>query len=436
MAGGAESKAVDVAVGGDGASYIIGDFSGKMTLDQVTLTTQGDAIFVAKLKPAGTCAWARKTTGSGKAKAHGVAVDGKRNVYLVGTFSGTLFFEGYTSTKLTTTGGEEQTFVIKLNSSGWPVWAVQLAVPGWDEARTALAVSAKGEITLAGTFSGQATVGAQQLTAAGWGTDAYVARLDETGKAAWAVALGGKQDDDAQGIAVDGAGNSHVIGNFGGTVTYGSTTLTAQGLSDVFVARLDKLGQVGWVGLATSKNYIHGMDIAVDDGGGSTITGHFSGEASFDKHPLSAAPIALFLARLDDKGVFEWATTASSGGAIYGNAVAVRGSGDGYVTGRFGDDEGYHATFGDTTLGPRKTSTTSWDLYVARFNSGGKWLWATSAGVCVGSESCEVTGVGMDAKDNGTIAGHFQGTLSFGATELAAQGTNTFVARVHVTGAK
>ena len=49
--------------------------------------------------------------------------------------------------------------------------------------------------------------------------------------------------DSGFGIAVDGSGNSYITGFFGGSATFGSTTLTSSGNSDVFIAKYDACGQ-------------------------------------------------------------------------------------------------------------------------------------------------------------------------------------------------
>lgn len=45
----------------------------------------------------------------------------------------------------------------------------------------------------------------------------------------WAVRIGGASDDVSEGIASDGAGGSLVAGEFQGTVSFGSATLSSAG---------------------------------------------------------------------------------------------------------------------------------------------------------------------------------------------------------------
>jgi hypothetical protein len=50
--------------------------------------------------------------------------------------------------------------------------------------------------------------------------------------------------DNARGVSVLADGSSIVTGMFQGTATFGSTTFTSAGNSDVFVAKLDASGDL------------------------------------------------------------------------------------------------------------------------------------------------------------------------------------------------
>ena len=56
----------------------------------------------------------------------------------------------------------------------------------------------------------------------------------------WAQSGGGTSFDEGYGIAVDASGNSYVSGRFRGTATFGGKTLTSNGSSDVFLAKISQ----------------------------------------------------------------------------------------------------------------------------------------------------------------------------------------------------
>src|SRR5437764_11653492 len=69
---------------------------------------------------------------------------------------------------------------------------------------------------------------------------------------------------------------------------------------------------------------------------------------------------------------FRWAVQAGGTFDDFSRGIAVDASGNSYVTGSFHD----LAVFGDVTL----TSTGGYDIFVAKYDSTGKVLWANQAG--------------------------------------------------------
>src|SRR5262245_35466721 len=64
---------------------------------------------------------------------------------------------------------------------------------------------------------------------------------------AWIRSAGGPGDDFARGIAVDGAGNTFLTGDFEGTCSFGNTNVTSNGGRDLFLAKYDQQGDLLWV---------------------------------------------------------------------------------------------------------------------------------------------------------------------------------------------
>lgn len=89
---------------------------------------------------------------------------------------------------------------------------------------SALAVQAKDKVLLAGQFEKTATVFGKSLHAEGE-TDAFLASVDRSGDANFAQSFGGKNSDEATGIAVSPTGNIAIIGTFQHEMPVGQTTL-------------------------------------------------------------------------------------------------------------------------------------------------------------------------------------------------------------------
>ena len=107
---------------------------------------------------------------------------------------------------------------------------------------------------------------------------------------------------------------------------------------------------------------------------------------------------------------WEWAQKAGGSSADdHSNAIAIDANGDVYVTGSFEQT----ATFGSTTL----TSAGDVDIFVAKMNSSGHWLWAIQAG---GNYDDRGFDLAIDSSGNVFVTGKFQGTVQFGSDSLTA----------------
>jgi hypothetical protein len=99
---------------------------------------------------------------------------------------------------------------------------------------------------------------------------------------------------------------------------------------------------------------------------------------------------------------FSWAEKAGGSGTDYGYSIAVDSDGNSYVAGSFTGT----ATFGVTEF----TSNGGTDIFVAKLDSNGNWLWASQAG---GSSSEQAYGIAVTPSGTIYITGAFAGTISF-----------------------
>jgi len=186
-----------------------------------------------------------------------------------------------------------------------------------------------------------------------------IALFAQNGDWLWAKQAGGASNDESYNIAVDANGNSYVTGNFTGSATFGSTTLTSSGYNDIFVAKLDINGNWLWAKQAGGTGWDYGFVIAVDDNGNSYVTGYFSGSVTFGTTTLTSSGYEdIFVAKLDRNGNWLWAKKAGGTSDDIGYGIAVDANGNSYVTGYFEES----ATFGTTTL----MSSGSRDIFVAK----------------------------------------------------------------------
>ncbi len=344
QAGGTDIDAAkNIEVDGNGNSYITGEFRGSATFGTTMLTSTGNYdCFIAKYDASGNVVWAKQSGGAGLEMGRGIAVDGSGNCYITGYFEGSATFGSTTFTS----SGSYDAFIAKYDAAGNFQWAKRAGSSGEDYGRN-IAVDGTGNSYITGTFRNQAGFGSTTLTSSG-DEDIFIARYDASGNVLWAKRAGGTNKDAGIGIALDGIGNSYITGEFQGGANFGSTTLTSTStLPDIFIAKYDASGNVLWAKQAGGSSSDHGRNIAVDGSGNSYITGEFEGSASFGSTTLtSSGGVDIFVTKYDASGNVLWAKRAGGNLEERASGIALDGSGNPYISGYFLGQ----ASFGSTTV--------------------------------------------------------------------------------------
>ncbi|MEJ7663131.1 MAG: hypothetical protein WKG07_28110 [Hymenobacter sp.] len=153
-----------IAVDGSANVYLIGSSKGVATFDTITVGKADVAAhFIAKYTAQGKASWVHTITGSILFK---VAVDAADNVYVVGSFSGTVALGGVTLASR----GTGDLLLMKYDPQGTVLWArAGGSAPGNWLSGQALALDAAGNVYVGGGLGGTAYPGgsAGTLTSAG-----------------------------------------------------------------------------------------------------------------------------------------------------------------------------------------------------------------------------------------------------------------------------
>jgi hypothetical protein len=301
--GGDLDQVSGVATDISGNVFIVGVFSSDGKFGSITLTTNGYYnCFLAKYDLTGNCIWA---TGKGSAVGSGVAADTTGNVYLVGSFSGTLAF----SSQILSSTGNSDAFIARFDPNGNCLWARGDGGTG-DAWASGVAADASGNVFITGGFFfGDAFTGTNRLENP-YGQSIFLARYDADGNCLWSRRAGGddySSSDYSTDVAIDAAGAVYLTGTFANVGTFGSVTLTSSRLyvPDLFVAQYNRNGDCFWAQRAESDPYISASNLAVDRSGSLYLTGSFSGHAKFGGRTLtSAGGYDVFLAKLPPRLLF------------------------------------------------------------------------------------------------------------------------------------
>ncbi len=257
----------------------------------------------------------------------------------------------------------------------------------------AVAADAAGNVYVAGEFQGPATFTSQTqvITLPGFGgEDAFVAKYAPDGQLLWVQPLGGPENDVANAIAVDAAGNVTITGSFNGLAQFGTCVLNSPASEggNAFVARLDTNGNVLWVKEIDAGIGASGQGIALDAADNVYVTGSFVGQANFLGQIVQSATGNQgnsFVLKLDAAGDFLWVSQfgkpdgIQAGDASSPNALAVDPAGTAiYIAGSF---RGTDVDFGTDPLSPHRLDAQGGsDLFVEKLDGQGNYVWAVRAG--------------------------------------------------------
>lgn len=356
-----------IAVDGAGNVYLTGYYNGTAAFGSVSLTSSGLAdIFVAKLDTAGNWLWAKQAGSADSDLGYGITVDGAGNVYLTGNF-------GYQNGESVSFGGiglssngQSDVFVAKLDTAGTWIWAKGAGGTGNDYCR-GITLDSVGNLYLIGYFVETAYFGSNSLTSAG-GEDIFIAKLSVGGTWLGAQSAGGLGDDRGTSIAADGDENIYLSGFFWGSADFGSIPVTGNGDWDIFVAKMDGIGNWIWAKPAGGPANDYGRSVALDSAANVYVTGYFgSGDANFGSYTLTSAGASdIFVVKFNRYGEWIWATRAGGINDDYGGCITLDSSANAYLVGDFGSTaSGGSVSFGSITL----TNSGRRDIFVAKLSA-------------------------------------------------------------------
>ena len=333
-----------IAVDSAGNVYVTGGFVGTATFGPVTLSHNYiEHLFLSKLDNNGNWLWTVEALGEDN-EAMGIAFDSEDNVYLTGAFRYTANFGALPQM---TCVGLADVFVAKLDSNGNWLWAVQNTGVGWDVG-ICMAVDSAGNIYLTGRFGNTATFDNIALTSSG-GYDIFIAKLDANGNWLWARRAGGAADDLGWSLVLDDFSNVYVAGAFSNVSSFGTTTLTSSGMHDIFLSKLDSSGRWLWSLKAGGISDDIAFGVCLDSGNNAYITGQFEGLAYFGTTALSSnGNTDVFIAKEDGNGDWNWMWVTHAGGSDMdaGYSIQTDSADNLYIMGIFSSI----ATFGSITL--------------------------------------------------------------------------------------
>lgn len=237
-----------------------------------------------------------------------------------------------------------------------------------EERGYASTVDKQGNLYVTGYTSGDLDGDGPGTNAGGY--DLYVMKLNSLGETQWILQMGSPNDDKAHLIALDHKGNIYVTGHAEGDLD-GTGTQVHSGEGDPFLLKLDGNGQIHWMRQFGTVGDEFGFGLAVDNLGNPYVTGYTSGDMDGDGPGMNAGLDDVFLVAFDTSGNERWVRQVGSLDYDVGYAVTTDIQGYIYVTGfSLGDLDGLGA----------QVNAGSWDTITLKFDWNGELNWIRQLG--------------------------------------------------------
>lgn len=371
-----------IAVDPTGNVYTTGNYFGKIDFDPGvgtnTITSGAIDMFASKLDPLGNFVWINTIGSSGATYGKSISSDIGGNVYITGDFSGTTDFDpGPGTYTLNPDGLGTQAFILKLSGNGNFIWARAFSGTGISFGYSIL-TDASGNCYTTGAFGNivdfdpdTSASAIFNLTSVG-ARDVFISKLNSSGNFVWAKSFGGTGMDEGNSIVKDNVGNIYTTGYFVGQPDFdpgvGTFTLNSIGGKDIFISKLDVSGSFVWAKNMGGPLNETALSMGVDGSGSIYTCGIFTGTTDFDPgtgtfNLISAGNEDIFISRLDASGNFSGAKQLGGTAVDCGNAIAIDGLGNLFVTGYFN----YIADF-DPGLGTNTLTAVTTDVYVYKMS--------------------------------------------------------------------
>ena len=375
-----------VVIDSNKAVITAGQFYATVDFDNgpgvTALTSNGDQdIFITEYDTAGNFHWVKQIGGTLGDFFNDMQMDPAGNIIITGGFQGTVDFDPGPGVHTETSVGANS-FILMLDNNGNFKW-VHTFAPFY---MNALAVDASGNIITAGSFGGTVDFdpgpGTFTLTAGLVYDDIYVLKLDNAGNFIWAKQLKNQGTGYHQEGDLETAPDNSIFlcGNFSTSLDFdpgtGTQVLTPAGGNDGYLLKLDAQGNFNWVKQLASPEEESIWKLAVDNAGNVYSTGTFMGSVDFDPGPgtfiLTAAGTyhSAYILKLDPAGNFSFAKCFENGESL-GISITLDKSNNIYIGGNFSTDV-------DFDPGPGTYILSDGNLYTAKLNANGNFVWAAA----------------------------------------------------------
>ncbi|MEX0636633.1 MAG: gliding motility-associated C-terminal domain-containing protein, partial [Ferruginibacter sp.] len=428
----------DLVTDAAGNVFVTGFFSrtvdfdpGSGVFNMTSPPNNEEDVFVAKYDRDGNFVWAKQFSGSFLDVPNSMTIDATGNLFLTGVFFGTTDFNPGLAVFNLISAGNEDAYIVKLNSSGNFVWAKRLGSTLFDRGN-AISVDANGDVYVGGYFrltvDFDPNAGVAELTSEGE-EDAFVLKLSNNGNFLWAKQIGGSLFQGVTSLKVGAAGFVYVTGYFLGTTDFDPSLsvfeVTATGADfNSYVLKLDISGNFIWSKTLSSSTNVQAFDLELDHEENIYCIGTFNNAVTID--PLGSnvsinaqGLVNALVFKMNSNGALLWAKNFGGSSFVNGVHLTVDPQQQVYIAGTFAEtmdvDPG--------TAVMNFTSAGSLDIFIAKLSAVGNYIFGFGLG---GTGFDGPQSIFLDSQKNIFITGNFLSLASFdpysGGIQLTSRG--------------
>lgn len=264
-------------------------------------------------------------SGSNEQIINDSAIDSNGNLYLVGSFKGTVHFDPISATDEITSSGEEDIFITRINADGSYAWTYHIGGSSSDGA-SAIAIDNYNNLYITGYFSSSVDFDASSsifLRRSDGLRDIFIFKITNDGEFSWVQTIASQETEAVTSIKLDNTSiylTGYLYGDTHTTITVdfdkssANGDFTIKGRQDGFISKFNIIdGSYIWAKVFGVANmYNRALDVAVLNND-ILITGYLYGDnIDFDESDDSQGTISTnnkpeaFILKLSKDNQFIW----------------------------------------------------------------------------------------------------------------------------------
>jgi len=404
----------DIIIDSKGNRYITGYFYGSIEFDgeiYKAKTKNKSDIFITKIDQYDKHIWTQVIGGDWNDYPEAITVDKLDNIYITGSFSGTVDFNFGKDIDSKHSNGLLDVFITKINSDGSYGWTKTFGGSTYLDRGTSIITDKENNIYIGGWFSGRNIEIEHhknisvKISSKG-NADFFIVKLNENGEFIWNYNVGSTEFDGVTDLFINND-KLYVTGFFSKTIRINKKNYKSKGKEDIIIFTLDtEKGLPAVIKTFGTKENDRASTILINDDS-IYISGYFQGDFTTPENKIlkNRGYSDIFIGKFNKKGDYLWLKTIGGRGDD-ATSDMIKYKDKLYLTGWFQTGVDFDPSE-NTDLKP---SYGSQDIFITIFNLDGEYERTSVIG---GEKQDKSRSILIDKENNLYLIGWFKGTIDF-----------------------